>query len=306
MSALDYKVESSFEHDSVSIKPDDKDYLRKFLTKQMCKILLILFLKTLSNKDLAKQMGISASALSNILQRMKRSQIQLLITNKEDKYILYSLTPVAYAYVKDNLAEKNNSEAEIIRFNDEKTSNYIECTESLRKLKSYLAIDTTREFENFFDIYYVKGSKEKRDILDDFIISLVKMKQEDCKENFNKVIAELNDVVFQENVLHCVSLYQAMTYLTDIYDQEWESAYDFVDSVFESKGEGVSLAFLSKCKSLATEKIAEMGRSLFEIANISKKNNYSKLEFMDCWKVYIPRKQFMRYIAVVYEKQMSS
>lgn len=305
MGVPDYKAGSSIEHDGVSINPADKDYLRKFLTKQMCKILLILFHRTLSNKDLAKQMGISSSALSNILQRMKRAQIQLFITSKEDKYILYSLTPVAYAYVKENLAEKNNSEAEIIHFNDEGTSNYIECTESLHKLKNYLTIDTTREFESFFELHYVKGSKAEKESLDDFIISLAKMNNEECGESSNRIVSELDDPVFQGTMLHCVGLYQSMMYLCDIYDQEWELACDFVDSVFESKGAGVSLEFLSKCKDLKTEKIAEMGRSLFEIANISKKNDHSKLEFMDCWKVYIPRKQFMRYIAVVYENRMN-
>ena len=305
MGAPDYKVESSIEYDSLSMNLDDKNYLKNFLTKQMCKILLILFFKTLSNKDLAKQMGISTSALSNILQRMKKSQIKLFIINKEDKYIFYSLTPIAYAYVKDNLIKEEESDVKILRFNDEETSNYIECTENLNKLKVFLSIDTAREFESFFELHYMKGSKEKREALDDFIISLAKMNNEDCRENFNTIISNLDDEIFRENILHCVNLYQSMMRLCDIYDQAWELAYDFVDSFFKSKGECVSFKFLSECKTLEPEIIAEMGSGLFEIVNISNKNSHSKDEFMDCWKIYVPIKQFMRYIAVAYENWMN-
>lgn len=306
MDAHDYKVDGSIEQDSVSINLDDKNYLEKFLTKQMCKILLILSHKTLSNKELAKRMGLSSSALGSILQRMKKSKIQLLIMDREDRYVFYSLSSVAYAYVKDNLVEKEDSEENIIRFGDEKTSDYIECTEALCKLKNCLSVDSMRELENFFNSFYVKGNRENRSVLDDFIIRLAKMKQEDCGENFDKMIAELDGVVLRENILHCVNLYLSMMRLRDIYDQEWELAYDFVDSIFEFKGEGVGLKFLEKCKNLETEEIAEMGKGLFEIASISKRNNHSRIEFVDCWEVYIPRRQFIRYIARAYEKQMST
>lgn len=297
--------EHKVEYDSSLMKRDDQNYLKNFLTKQMRKILLILFFKTLSNKDLAKQMGISTSALGNILQRMKKSQIKLLITNKEDKYIFYSLTPAAYAYVKNNLLKEEDSEVKIIKFSDEETSNYIECTDALHKLKNVLSIDTTRDFEKFIELYYVKESKEKREVLDDFIISFIKINKEGCKEDFDRIINKFDSDTLQRNILHCVSLYQAMMHLCEIYNQSWELAYDFVDSFFKSKGECVSFKVLSECKNLPTEVMAKMGRSLLEIVNISKANNHSKNEFMDCWKVYVTDKQFMRYIAAGYERWMN-
>ncbi len=304
MSAHEYKAEYSVEYDSAPMSMDVQAYLKNFLTKQMCRILLILFFNTLSNKDLARQMGISTSALGNILQRMKKSQIELFITNKEDKYLLYSLTPVAYAYVKDNLVEEENSQVRIIHFHDKETSDYIECTNALQKLQEVLPIDTTREFENFIESYYVKVSEEKRAVLDHFIISLARIHNEVSEEEFRGIMDKLDDAL-QRNILHCVSLYQSMIQLCEIYEKSWELAYDFVDSIIESKGKSVSLKVLRGCKTMEAEAVIGIGNSLWEIVNISKINNHSKDEFMDCWKIYVTDKQFMRYIAAGYENRMN-
>ena len=304
MSAHEYKAEYSVEYDSAPMSMDVQAYLKNFLTKQMCRILLILFFRTLSNKDLALQMGISTSALGNILQRMKKSQIELFITNKEDKYLLYSLTPVAYAYVKDNLVEEETSQVRIIHFHDEETSDYIECTNALQKLQEVLPVDMTREFENFIGSYYVKVSEEKRAVLDHFISSLAKIHNEVNEEEFRGIMDKLDDAL-QRNILHCVSLYQSMIQLCEIYEKSWELAYDFVDSIIESKGTSISLKVLCGCKTMEAETVVGIGNSLWEIVNISKINNHSKDEFMNCWKMYVTDKQFMRYIAIGYEKRMN-
>ena len=304
MGASIYNGENGSEYYTPVKEQDYKSYLKKFLTKQMCKILLILFYHTLSNKELAKRMGITANALSNIIQRMKTSQVELFIISKKDKFTLYSLTHEAQVYVKEYLIVEENSEQKIIQFSDDETSAYIECADALHKLKHNLQIDSEIEFSRFMELYYVKESEEKRTVLDDFIRHLVKMDYKKQTEAFNKIIKEMENPLLGRNILHCVSLYQSMINLCKVYSTTWKLSYKFVNSCLDSKG--VSFEFLEECKDFNAEEIVAMGQGLSEIVNISKMNNHSMNEFIECWEAYFSEEQFLYFIASRYDSWMTN
>lgn len=297
--------ENNIEYVGSEIERNNLSYLKTFLTKQMCKILLILFFQTLSNKELAKRMGITTNALSNILQRMKASQVELFVISKKEKFTLYSLTLTAQAYVKEYLIPEEDSGLKIIPFSDDETSNYMECSDALHKWKHSLQIDSETEFSKFMELHYVKESKEKRRIYDDCIRHLVKMEDGKQTGRVHKIVEELGEPLLERNVLHCVSLYNSMIKLCKIYDISWELSYDLVDSFIDSKGENVGLDLLMKCKESRPEDIAEMGQNLWGIVNISGMNNLSMDEFMECWKAYFSEKQFLRFIASRYDSWMA-
>lgn len=250
-------------------------------------------------------MGITTNALSNILQRMKTSQVGLFVINKREKFTLYSLTPTAQAYVKEYLIPTEDSGLKIIQFSDDETSIYMECSDALHKLKHSLQIDSETEFSRFMELYYVKKSQEERKIYDDFIRHLVKI--EDGKQTgiFHKIIEELGDPLLERNVLHSVNLYKSMINMCKIYDASWELSYDLVDSFIDSKGKNVGLDLLMKCKEVNPEDIAEMGQSLWGIVDVSGMNNLSMGEFMECWKDYFSEKQFLRFVASRYDSWMA-
>lgn len=88
-----------FENNAVTINCEENNkfldvesesIIRRFLTKQMIRILCLLWNCSLSNKEIADKMNLSSSALSNILQRMKKCEVALLMIEKK-KNILFIL-----------------------------------------------------------------------------------------------------------------------------------------------------------------------------------------------------------------------
>lgn len=68
-------------------------------TKYKNEILLVLMEKRIMfHKDLAGELGVSASGLNAIIKQMNASSVKLINVDKISKFTLYSLTPVAYQY----------------------------------------------------------------------------------------------------------------------------------------------------------------------------------------------------------------
>lgn len=102
-------------------------YIDIFVTKQMCNLMLVLNDRTLSNKEIAEEMGVKTSALSNILQRMKRSAVKLLDIHKHEKHMMYSLIPIALAYREQRLVSQGNSSQKVINLRSESEINLESC-----------------------------------------------------------------------------------------------------------------------------------------------------------------------------------
>ncbi|MCM1221064.1 MAG: hypothetical protein NC548_41935 [Lachnospiraceae bacterium] len=300
------KVEEYSEYDGSAMETGYQNYLKNFLTKQMCKILVILFYQKLSNKALAKQMGISASALSNILQRMKISEIELFIISRENKHIFYALTPIARAYVKENLIIEEDLGLKIIQFNDDETAGYMECIDALHKLKQNFENHSEKEFSHFMELHYVKESKENKSVLEDFVKCFVKMENGKQTGNFHKVIDELGDQLLEKNILHCVGLYKSTINLCKMYNVSWRLSHKFVNLCLDSKVEGFGFDFLEECRNKRLElgEIVEMGKGLKEIADISEMNHHSMDEFTECWQAFFPEEEFFAFVASRYDSWM--
>lgn len=298
MSEPIHNVVNNGEYDDFAIEEDTRRYLKKFLTKQMCKILIILFSQTLSNKELAEKMGISASALSNILIRMKTSKVKLFNIQREDKYIFYSLTVVAQAYVKSDLITVEDQDIKIIQFKDDETLSFLECSGAVNKLKNNLQLNSEKEFFRFMIVNYVNEDREKKNDLSNFINYFIKLDNEKHKEVSCKIIEKFGDPPLEKNLLHCVSLYKAMLNLCNM---SWELSYKCVMSLFESQGAGLSMAFIKECKCFEGSEIAEMGEHLWEIVKISEMSRLSMEEFIACWSTFFENKQFLYFVASRYD-----
>ena len=303
MGASVHNVENDSEYNGSAMEVYYQSYLKNFLTKQMCRILIILFYKKLSNKALAKQMGISASALSNILQRMKRSEIDLFIISKEDKYIFYSLTSIAHAYVEDNLITEEDSGLKIIQFNDDETLDYMKCVDALHKLKQNLEMDSSIEFIRFMELHYVKASKEKKSVLLDFINHFMKM--ENGKQT-DEIINELGNHLLERNILHCMELYKSTIYLCKMYNVSWRLSHKFVNLCLESNDDESVFEFLEECgnEDLDIGKIVVVRKGLKEIADISVLSHHSMSEFTECWKAFFSEEEFLDFVASRYDSWM--
>lgn len=69
------------------------------------RILSILFERgTLLHKELAAALDVSASGLNAIVKLMNGTSVKMINVEEVSKYKLYSLTPIAYKYIKENKA----------------------------------------------------------------------------------------------------------------------------------------------------------------------------------------------------------
>lgn len=77
--------------------------IRELLTKQCIKVMIDLYNNRLNNKELAKAMNIASNNLSNTLQRIKSSQLNLLIIEHESRNTYYSLSEIGKKYTEKYL-----------------------------------------------------------------------------------------------------------------------------------------------------------------------------------------------------------
>ena len=77
--------------------------IRELLTKQCIKVMINLYNNRLNNKELAKAMNIASNNLSNTLQRIKSSQLNLLIIEHESRNTYYSLSEIGKKYTEKYL-----------------------------------------------------------------------------------------------------------------------------------------------------------------------------------------------------------
>ena len=113
----------------------------RFITRQMARIMLLLLDHTMTNKEIAERMNLTSSALSNILQRMKKCEVELLSIEKKDKYVMYSLTSVAHLYTEMNLVLKDKKDLKLIQINETETVELTGCRNALVGLKERLGED---------------------------------------------------------------------------------------------------------------------------------------------------------------------
>ncbi len=67
------------------------------------RILTVLFERgTLLHKELAAALNVSASGLNAIIKLMNGTSVKMINIEEVSKYKLYSLTPIAYKYIKEN------------------------------------------------------------------------------------------------------------------------------------------------------------------------------------------------------------
>ncbi len=96
-------------------KVSAQNEILKINTKYRDRILKILERRgTLLHNDLASELGVSASALNAIIKQMNGTGTKLISVEKVSKYKLYSLTPIAYKYIRKHNLEQVSVENSVL------------------------------------------------------------------------------------------------------------------------------------------------------------------------------------------------
>lgn len=275
---------------------ENESVIRRFLTKQMVRILLLLLNDMMTNKEIAERMQLTSSALSNILQRMKKSEIELLTTEKKEKYVLYTLTPVAREYVTKNLIVREKSDLKVVQINEKTTAEYIDCQNALNSLKEKLGSAWETGFLDVCLQYYKYQNKEL--VVDEAVVFFERMEELIIKEQTTQlewILDELGSEISKNQCLEYVRKYTNIRELCNLDEKDWERAYQFVEDAMDGDEMHFSYDFMMHCD-LSKEDILGMADGLVYMIDCSKKMKLSKKEFLNQWRKYFFQHEKLLYI----------
>lgn len=296
-----YVKKSRDENRTTLLTSESELIIRRFLTKQMIQVLLLLLNCDMTNKELTEKMGSTSSSLSNLLFRIKKCEIALLELVKKDKYMLYSLTPIAKEYTEKFLVEKDKSDLKVIQIHENETAEFINCQNALEKLKEKLGEEWSADFSYWCFRYYENHERQKMPEVDCFFKSIEELIIKDQFPQFERIINDLEDDVSRKNCFRFVNKYIGIRRLCFLDAEDWKTAYQLIDDLFYSEEMRISCNFLEKCGDLTKEDIIKMTNGIFEIVNFSMKRNLSKGEFLDAWGQYFfPHDKLIYYLAEKY------
>lgn len=274
----------------------NESIIRRFLTKQMVRILLLLLNDTMTNKEIAEQMHLTSSALSNILQRMKKCEIDLITAEKKERYVLYTLTPIAREYVVKNLIVREKSDLKVVQINERTTAEYIDCQNALSVLKEKLGNEWESEFLDSCSQYYKYQNKEA--VIDEAVAFFERLEELIIKGQTTQlewILDELDSEISKNKCLEYIRKYTYIRVLCDLDAEDWERAYQFVEDTMDGDEICFSYDFMINCN-LSKEDILGMADGLMYIIDCSKRMKLSKKEFLIQWSKYFFQHEKLLYI----------
>lgn len=289
-------------HAITELSPEMEEIINSTLTRQCKKVLRELFECRLSNKELAKNIEMSSSALSNILQRIKSSQLGLLVTEQNGRNTYYSLSPLGNEYVRKNL---------VIYDASGKTVN-VEETLSQYALYGIQAIkDMQREWGEEWQLkldelllMYFKEEKDSGEKNFDKLIQAVKnVIIEERWEELNKIYSAIDNELLHRRIEKCFEWLMGIKYLCIIEDAEWKTAYKLIDDYFAQKGVFVRLESLKALQKyqIYSEEIYLIFNTLEKMVTRAAGKNATKEDFCGTWEsAFESHERLMYYIAEKY------
>lgn len=275
------------------LTPGKEAVISGFLTKQMIRLIVLLADGTLTNKELAVRMGLSSSALSNILQRMKKSEIELLDVIREEKNVLYSLTPIAREYAEKNLPEiqtPNRSQTpgkiRLVRINEMETVEWRRCREALEELKEWAGPEGTAELLECCTLYYTGSQDRVPAAARDFFEALEELIIEEQTKQADWILDRLEEIGLKKLCRKYIKKFVSVRKLCALDAADWEAAARFTDDFFLSEERYVSIEFLKSCCDFGMEDIIDMAMGLSEIIKASVGRIFSKKDFIAAWGKY--------------------
>lgn len=147
-----YMNEVNVQKEIQSIPTQYKDKLLHILKKR----------GTLLHKDLAAELGVSASELTNLIKKMNSTSVKLINVEAVSKYKLYSLTPIANQYIKKHISDKRKNDKEAVPKRIESMQIRLKkCDDVIEEVNNFYAVYNEMHTSN--NVYMYRPSKSGRD-----------------------------------------------------------------------------------------------------------------------------------------------
>lgn len=281
---------------------DAENAIREFLTKQCIKVLINLFDQRLTNKELAETMQIASNTLSNILQRIKNSQLDLLIVEHEGRNTYYSLSLIGKTYVERYLLHSS--------LQKEKLKNAItqKGIMALNNMKNawgkHWDIKLDEILFAHFDkknIYSVDYSGQEENF-QQFISVIEELKLEEQLDEVQKIYDMLDPFLVKRIEKSFASL-MGVKYLCILYEMDWEMTLRLIDDFFD-KRDYIKVEMFNKFReyNVESDDVQAAFNDLNEIIETAKIDKMTKDMFYEKWKnCFKPNESLAFYIATKYE-----
>ncbi|MDE6566801.1 MAG: winged helix-turn-helix domain-containing protein [Lachnospiraceae bacterium] len=268
-------------------------------TKQSDNILRALYQKRYKNKELAHEVGISVSALSNVLQKIKTSQLGLLVVEQDGRNTYYSLSELGVQYTEKYLMN-NSSNKKVVELDSMKISDYVrDAISKIHNIQIQVGDDWQFVLDEFLMSYNAATNDSDYDSCYIGMINCIKqIILDENWEGLNLVYKELGNDILRKRIENVFEKMMGIKSLCILDENDWKLAYEILDDFFQSDGKYINVDSLER---LNTYQIA--GEDIRKIFNVLKKlineidcKNVSKKDLYNIWgELFMPHERLLYY-----------
>lgn len=286
--------------------PELEESIIKAQTRQCNNVLRGLYTHRLNNKQLAQYIGISASALSNILQKIKANQLGLLVIEQDGRNTYYSLSELGNEYVEKYLLDSTMPEGGngVINIDDARVSE--DAQNAILKIKEIQQLEGDGwqlKLDDFL-LSYTSGALQGKDnCYVQLVQSIEHVIIKECWEDLNKIYTLLDSDLLCKRVEKVFSNLMGIKSLCILDEKNWEMAYRLVDDYFEHAGKYIRTEFLEQIQiyQMSVKDVKTFFNVLGQLVEDAEEKRMLKEEFYGKWKVFFtPHERLLYYIAEKY------
>jgi len=286
--------------------PELEKSILEFRTRQCDTVLKGLYGNRFNNKELAEHIGISASALSNVLQKIKTGQLELLVIEQRGRKIYYSLSELGNEYVEKYLIDASNIiNLESMKISDDARNALSE----IKAIQEWAGEKWQLEIDEFL-VNNISGSIEdqKEDKCFRLMQSIKHIILGERWEELNEVYKALESDILCQRVEKEFSELMGIKSLCILEDKDWKMTFGIVDDFFEYQGEYTKTEYLKGFQSyqMDYEDIHKIYDVLKQLIKKAKNQDMRKDDFYREWQSFFaPHEKLLYYIAEKYSYKKS-
>lgn len=286
---------------NIELTPEIEERILSSQTRQCNKVIQALYGCRLSNKELAESIGVSSSALSNILQKIKSNQLGLLVVTQNGRNTFYSLSELGAEYAEKHLFASNVND-KVINI-EEKLSEFASTgIQALRNIQTAWEDEWQLKLDE--QLYeYVRTKKCNEENFENFMEAIRNIIIEERWEELNKIYSFLENDILRRRIEKCFEDLMEIKNLCIIDSMDWKLAYRMVDGFFQNDEKKTWIGCFKQIQKyeLNNEMVFSCFDVLKKIVQDAEENKLTKEEVFDRWeRLFVPHEKLIYYIADKY------
>lgn len=279
--------------------PDLEKKILATQTRQCDNVLRALYQNRLRNKELASHVGISVSSLSNILQRIKVSQLGLLVVEQVGRNTYYSLSELGVQYTEKYLIN-NCFDKKVLEFDSKKVIDYVEgAITKIQEIKMDGGDDWQFCLDEFLMSYHAATDSLDRDSSYNCLMGYIRqIILDENWEGLNLVYNELENDILSRRIEKLFEKIMGIKSLCILDDNDWKITYEILDDFFQTDGKYINIEFLDQLKEnqIDGEDVKKLYIILRSLLDETEYMKLSKKDLYNMWgELFMPHERLLYY-----------